>query len=92
MMNVCSAKPNVSPAASSFEKPSSARERDAHPARDEEHEDEQQRGRADEPELLGDRGVDEVRVEEGDDRIRRTVVVNVPWPRPVPPKPPLPIE
>ena len=41
MMNVCSAKPNVSPAASSFEKPSSASSAIRKPRSDEEHVDEQ---------------------------------------------------
>ena len=44
-------------------------QRNAHPTRDEEHEDEQQPGGADEAELLRDRGVDEVGVEERDDRV-----------------------
>src|SRR5262245_7712290 len=39
------------------------------PAQAEEHVDEQQCGRADEPELLGERGVDEVRVELRDQRV-----------------------
>ena len=38
-------------------------ERDLHPARDDEHEDEQQRRDADQPELLRERGVDEVGVD-----------------------------
>ena len=68
MMNVCSAKPKVSPAASSFEKPSCASERDAHPARDE-HEEEQEHGRrADQAELLRDRRVDEVGLQLRDQR------------------------
>ena len=41
-------------------------QRDLHPAGDEEHEDEQQSGDADEAELLGERRVDEVGVDEGD--------------------------
>ena len=44
-------------------------QRDPHPARDEEHVDEQQRGRADEAELLRDRGVDEVGVQVRDQRV-----------------------
>ena len=42
-------------------------QRDAHAADHEDHEDEQQRGRADEPELLRDRRVDEVRAQVGDE-------------------------
>ena len=49
MMNVCSAKPKPRPAASSFEKPSCAIERHAHPARDEREVEEEHRGRADQP-------------------------------------------
>ena len=44
-------------------------QRDAEAARDEEHVDEQQRGGADEPELLRERRVDEVGVEVRDDRV-----------------------
>ena len=50
MMNVCRAKPNVSPVASSFEKPSSAWSA-IFAACDEEHEDEEQSRGADETEL-----------------------------------------
>ena len=90
MMNVWSAKPNVSPAASSFEKPSSARSATSTRAR-EDHEDEQQRRRAEQAELLGERRVDEVGVQERDHG-SPSVVVKVPLPSPVPPNPPLPIE
>ena len=83
MMNVWSAKPKVSPAASSFEKPSWASSAIRNPRRHEEHVEEQQRRGADQPELLRERRVDEVGVQEG---IRSVppVVANVPLPRPVP--------
>ena len=68
MMNVCSARPNERPAASSFEKPSCADQGDAHSARDEHHEHEHETRRADQPSLLGDRRVDEVRVDLRDQR------------------------
>ncbi len=68
MMNVCSAKPNVRPAASSFENPSWRLERDAHAAGDEDHEHEQQRRGAEQAELLRDRGEDEVGVQVRDQR------------------------
>ena len=63
MMNTWSANAKVSPTAASFEKPSCAMQRDPEAARDEEHVDEQQRRRADQPELLGQRRVDEVGVQ-----------------------------
>ena len=69
MMKVCSAKPNVRPGGEQLREAVVRDERDPHPARDEEHEDEQQAGRPDQAELLRDRRVDEVGVEVGDDRV-----------------------
>ena len=66
MMNVWSAKAKVSPAASSFEKPSCGEHGDPEAAQDEDHVDEQHAGGADQPELLRERGVDEVGVHVGD--------------------------
>ena len=62
MMNACSAKAKVRPAASSFEKPSCASSEIRKPRSDEDHVDEQDAGGADQPELLRERGVDEVGV------------------------------
>ena len=66
-------------------------QRDAHAAHDEDHVDEQQRGGADQPELLRERGVDEVGVEVGDE-LRAVDRGERPLPSPVPPKPPFAIE
>ena len=71
MMKVCSAKPNVSPAASELREAVLGEQRDAHPAQDEDHVDEEERGRADQPELLREGGVDEVGVEIRDDLLAR---------------------
>ena len=69
MMKAWIASVAVSPAARSFEKPSSASMRDLEAAVDEEEVEEDDRRRAGEAELLRDRGVDEVRLEEGDVRV-----------------------
>ena len=92
MMNVCSAKPNVEPGREQLREAVVGLQRDLHPARDEEHEDEQQRGDADQAELLRERGVDEVGVHERDQLLPPSGVVNVPLPSPAPPKPPFAIE
>ena len=68
MMNVCSAKPNVSPAARSFENPSWAMSATRIPRATTREEEEEHGGGADQPELLGDRGVDEVGLEVRDQR------------------------
>ena len=91
MMNVCSAKANASPDGEQLREAVVDLERDLHPARDEEHEDEQERRDADQPELLRERGVDEVGVDVRD-QLAAVGVVNVPLPSPVPPKPPFAIE
>ena len=65
--------------------------RDAEAAQREHHVDEQEGGDADQPELLAERGEDEVGLEVGDERVPARVV-NVPLPKPVPPKWPFAIE
>ena len=92
MMNVCSAKPKVRPDREQLREAVLREQRDPEAARDEEHVDEQQRRDADEPELLRERRVDEVGVQVRDQLRVRSSVVNVPWPSPVPPKPPCAIE
>ena len=67
-------------------------QRDPEAAQAEEHVDEQQRRRADEPELLGERGVDEVGVQLRGSAVWPFVVAKSPLPRPLPAKPPFPIE
>ena len=91
MMKDCSANANVRPTASSFENPSLASSA-MEAARDEEHVDEQQPCGADEPELLRERGEDEVGVQVGDERVRRAGLREDAVSRPVPPKPPWAIE
>ena len=71
MMNVWSAKPNVRPAASSFEKPSSASSATRMPRATKSMKTSSRPAAPIEAELLRDRGVDEVRVEERDDRLAR---------------------
>ena len=73
IVNVCSANPNVRPGREQLREAVVDPERHLHPARDEHHEDEQQRGDADEAELLGERRVDEVGLHVGDQRrVRRS--------------------
>ena len=91
MMKVCSAKPKLEPGGKQLREAVVRDQRDAHPARDEREVAEEHRGSADQPELLGDRRVDEVGLQIRDQLVPSTVS-NVPLPIPVPPYPPFAIE